>query len=125
MNHVFILTSFDIFFFYLAHTPVSISMLAMKLQPVLVHLCLRPADLKSIPLSPCMIYIHGGYSNFGSNGKNFYNPQFLLRKQIVFISINFDRQRSQSILYLLIPYRVDFTWQSVRISSTSIDLIAK
>lgn len=36
-----------------------------------------------------MVWIHGGAFLLGSNSKDFYNPEFLLRKDIVLIAINY------------------------------------
>lgn len=47
--------------------------------------------LKFISLihSPVMVWIHGGAFILGSNSKDFYNPEFLLRKDVVVIAINY------------------------------------
>lgn len=36
-----------------------------------------------------MVWIHGGAFILGSNSKDFYNPEFLLRKDVVLIAINY------------------------------------
>lgn len=36
-----------------------------------------------------MVWIHGGAFILGSNSKDFYNPEFLLRKDIILIAVNY------------------------------------
>lgn len=36
-----------------------------------------------------MVWVHGGAFILGSNSKDFYNPEFLLRKDVVVIAINY------------------------------------
>lgn len=54
-----------------------------------LHLSVYTRDIKPDTLKPVMVWIHGGAFMTGSNSKNFYNPEFLLRKDIVLIAINY------------------------------------
>lgn len=54
-----------------------------------LHLSVFTHDVKPSVLKPVMVWIHGGAFYFGSNSKDFFNPEFLLRKDVVLISINY------------------------------------
>lgn len=54
-----------------------------------LHLSVFTRDVNPMKLKPTMVYIHGGAFIFGSNSKDFYNPEFLLRKDIILICINY------------------------------------
>lgn len=54
-----------------------------------LHLSVYTLDIKPDTLKPCMVWIHGGAFILGSNSKDFYNPEFLLRKDIVLFAINY------------------------------------
>lgn len=36
-----------------------------------------------------MVFLHGGAFMFGSNSKDVYNPEYLLRKDVVVIVVNY------------------------------------
>lgn len=38
---------------------------------------------------PVMVFFHGGAFMFGSNAKDLYNPEYLLRKDIVLVVVNY------------------------------------
>lgn len=48
-------------------------------------------DAKSTsgPRSPVMVFFHGGAFMFGSNTKDFYSPEYLLRKDVVLVVVNY------------------------------------
>lgn len=54
-----------------------------------LHLSVYTRDIKPDTLKPVMVWIHGGAYILGSNSKDFYNPEFLLRKDVVLIAINY------------------------------------
>lgn len=54
-----------------------------------LHLSVFTHDISPSTLKPCMVWIHGGAFIFGSKSKELFNPEFLLRKQIVLIAINY------------------------------------
>lgn len=54
-----------------------------------LHLSVYTHDIKPKTLKPVMVWIHGGAFIFGSNSKDFYNPEFLMRSDIVLIAINY------------------------------------
>lgn len=54
-----------------------------------LHLSVFTHDLRPNTLKPCMVWIHPGAFIYGSNNKDLYNPEFLLRKEIILISINY------------------------------------
>lgn len=54
-----------------------------------LHLSVFTHDIHPNALVPCMVWIHGGAFIYGSNSKDVYSPEFLLRKNIVLISINY------------------------------------
>lgn len=54
-----------------------------------LHLSVFTRDIKPEKLKPVMVWIHGGAFMLGSNSKDFYNPEFLLRNDVVIISINY------------------------------------
>lgn len=43
----------------------------------------------SQPLKPVVVYIHGGAFQNGSNDSNMLSPNFLMKEDIVFVSINY------------------------------------
>lgn len=54
-----------------------------------LHLSVFTHDIKPDKLKPVIVWIHGGVFLFGSNSKDFFNPEFLLRHDIVLVSINY------------------------------------
>lgn len=54
-----------------------------------LHLSVFTRDINPNKLKSVMVWIHGGAFIFGSNSKDFFNPEFLLRKDIILISINY------------------------------------
>lgn len=54
-----------------------------------LHLAIFTHDIKPDILKPVIAWIHGGAFIMGSNAKEMFNPEFLLRKDIVLISINY------------------------------------
>ncbi|XP_055320705.1 esterase B1-like [Sitodiplosis mosellana] len=54
-----------------------------------LHLSVYTRDIKPQTLKPVMVWIHGGAFILGSNSKDFYNPEFLLRKDVVLIAVNY------------------------------------
>lgn len=54
-----------------------------------LHLSVYTLNIKPDTLKPVMVWIHGGAFLLGSNSKDFYNPEFLLRKDIVLFAINY------------------------------------
>lgn len=54
-----------------------------------LHLSIFTRDINPMKLNPTMVWIHGGAFIFGSNSKDFYNPEFLLRKDVTLICINY------------------------------------
>lgn len=42
-----------------------------------------------LKLRPVMVYIHGGGFMWGSSGIEMYGPDYLLQKDIVFVSLNY------------------------------------
>lgn len=54
-----------------------------------LHLSIYTRDLKPETPKPVMIWIHGGGFTAGSNSKNLYDPEFLLRKDVVVCTINY------------------------------------
>lgn len=54
-----------------------------------LHLSVYTRDLKPDVLKPVMVWIHGGAFVYGSNAKEFTNPEFLLRNDVVVIAINY------------------------------------
>lgn len=54
-----------------------------------LHLSVYTHNIKPDTLKPVMVWIHGGAFLLGSNSKDFYNPEFLLRKDIVLFAINY------------------------------------
>lgn len=54
-----------------------------------LHLSVYTHDLKPATLKPCMVYIHGGAFIYGAGTKDPYNPELLLRKDIVLVAINY------------------------------------
>lgn len=45
-----------------------------------------PADRPAVPV---MVFFHGGAYMFGCNNKELYNPEFLLRKDVVVVTVNY------------------------------------
>lgn len=54
-----------------------------------LHLSVFTRDIKPDVLKPVMVWIHGGAFILGSNSKDIYNPEFLLRNDVVIVSINY------------------------------------
>lgn len=54
-----------------------------------LHLSVYTRDIKPNVLKPVMVWIHGGAFAFGSNSKEFFGPEFLLREDIVLIAMNY------------------------------------
>lgn len=54
-----------------------------------LHMNIYTKDVKPIVLQPVMVYLYGGSFIFGSNAKYLYNPEYLLRKDVVVIVINY------------------------------------
>lgn len=46
-------------------------------------------DIEPSRLKPVMVWIHGGAFIFGSVAKEYFNPELLLRKDIVLIAMNY------------------------------------
>lgn len=54
-----------------------------------LHLSVYTKNLKPEKLKPVMIWIHGGGYVCGSNSKDFFNPEFLLRNDVVVACVNY------------------------------------
>lgn len=54
-----------------------------------LHLSVFTREIKPDVLKPVMVWIHGGAFILGSNSKDIYNPEFLLRNDVVVITINY------------------------------------
>lgn len=54
-----------------------------------LHLSVYTRDIKPEVLKPVMVWIHGGAFVYGSNSKDLYNPEFLMRNDVVVISVNY------------------------------------
>lgn len=54
-----------------------------------LHLSVYTHDVKPNTFKPVMVWIHGGAFNIGTNSKDFFSPECLMRSKIVFISINY------------------------------------
>lgn len=54
-----------------------------------LHLNVYTKDIQPEKLRPVMVWIHGGAFIYGSNTREMYNPEFLLRKDIVLFAINY------------------------------------
>lgn len=54
-----------------------------------LHLSVFTRDIKPDVLKPVMVWIHGGSFILGSNSKMLSNPEYLLRNDVVVISINY------------------------------------
>lgn len=54
-----------------------------------LHLSVYTHDIKPRVLKPVMVWIHGGAFIVGGKAKEYYNPEFLLRKDIVLIAMNY------------------------------------
>lgn len=53
-----------------------------------------------------MVWIHGGAFILGSNSKDFYNPEFLLRKDIILIAVNYRLGAFGKILSIYINHAI-------------------
>lgn len=53
------------------------------------HLSVYTRDVNPDVLKPVMVWIHGGAFVTGSNSKDLYNPEYLLRNDIVLSAINY------------------------------------
>lgn len=54
-----------------------------------LHLSVFTRDIQPSTLIPVIVYIHGGAFIYGSNSKDMFNPEFLLRENVVLIAINY------------------------------------
>lgn len=54
-----------------------------------LHLSVYTRILEPESPRPVMVWIHGGAFVLGSNGKDIYNPELLLRKDIVLVAVNY------------------------------------
>lgn len=54
-----------------------------------LHLSVFTRDTKPEALRPVMVWIHGGSFILGSNSKMLSNPEYLLRADVVVVSINY------------------------------------
>lgn len=54
-----------------------------------LHLSVFTRDTKPDVLRPVMVWIHGGAFILGSNAKLLSNPEYLLRNDVVVVSINY------------------------------------
>ncbi|KAG4069037.1 hypothetical protein HA402_008348 [Bradysia odoriphaga] len=54
-----------------------------------LHMNIYTKDLSPKVLRPVMVFLHGGAFVFGSNSKDAYNPEYLLRKDVVVIVVNY------------------------------------
>lgn len=54
-----------------------------------LHLSAFTRDINPAILKPVMVWLHGGGFINGSNAKEMYNPEYLLRHDIVLFSVNF------------------------------------
>lgn len=54
-----------------------------------LHLSVYTRDITPDQLKPVMVWIHGGAFIMGSNAKDTYNPEYLLRHDVVVIAINY------------------------------------
>lgn len=56
-------------------------------------------------LLPVMVFFHGGAFMFGSNAKDLYNPEYLLRKDVVVVAVNYRLGAFGELVYNLIKTR--------------------
>lgn len=54
-----------------------------------LHLNVYTKELQPKTLKPVMVWIHGGAFILGNNGKEMYNPEILMQKDIVLIAFNY------------------------------------
>lgn len=54
-----------------------------------LHLSIYTREITPNTLKPVMVWIHGGAFITGSNGKDLYDPEYLLRYDVVVITINY------------------------------------
>lgn len=54
-----------------------------------LHLSVYTHDIEPSVLKPVMVWIHGGAFIVGCKAKEYFNPEFLLRKDIVLIAMNY------------------------------------
>lgn len=54
-----------------------------------LHLSVFTRDLTPKALAPVLVWIHGGAFQVGSNTKDVWNPEFLLREDVIIVSINY------------------------------------
>lgn len=47
------------------------------------------ADAEPVALKAVMVFIHGGGFVSGNGGQTFYDPQFLLTKDVVVVTMNY------------------------------------
>lgn len=72
-----------------------------------LHLSVYTRDVKPDKLRPVMVWIHGGAFLLGSNSKDFYNPEYLLRKDVVVIAINYRLGAFGKLIQLKLNYNFD------------------
>lgn len=77
------------------------------------------ADLK-----PVMVFIHGGAFTSGSNSKQMYNPDFLIREDVVVVTINYRLGLLGEKYFWIIPKNIKIDFESLREERLySIDLL--
>lgn len=54
-----------------------------------LHLSIYTRDIKPEKLKPVMVWIHGGAFMYGSNGKDYFNPEFLMRNDVIVVTVNY------------------------------------
>lgn len=54
-----------------------------------LHISVYTHDINPRTLKPVMVWVHGGAFIFGSNSKEFYDPEFLMRSNIVLFAMNY------------------------------------
>lgn len=67
------------------------------------------ADLK-----PVMVFIHGGAFTSGSNSKQMYNPDFLIREDVVVVTINYRLGLLGEKYFWIIPKNIKIDFESLR-----------
>lgn len=54
-----------------------------------LHLSIYTRDIQPSVVKPVMVWIHGGAFAFGSNSKDLFGPEFLLREDVVLVAMNY------------------------------------
>lgn len=54
-----------------------------------LHLSVFTRELQPKKLAPVMVWIHGGTFQDCSNSTDLWNPEFMLRENVVIVSINY------------------------------------